>query len=624
MTIDAQTQEPEIDQNQLALLKKLQSRIEKRYSVYADLRKRWKKARQYVRGEVGDDGEKGLVRVNIIKSRLDIIQPSIYAKNPEISVIADERLASENYELVNDFAKTLEILINRLLVKDGKLKKKGKSSVRASLTTTVGWVKLIWQEDIEEDPLVINRIQDTQDNIQRMKMLMKKSEGQDCDSESAIAELEQQLKSLEDQVEVTRAFGFVVDNVRAEDILILDESIDSIDDYANASGIGHRVYFEKEKYEQVFGRKPSASAKEYNQSKDDKKQIDDKQKYSLYAVWEVWDKDSNTVYTFAEGAKEWARDPYTPEYVGEQFYPFFPLQLERVDGELHPKSLVEEMFELQDEYNTSHTQFAEHRKESLPVRVYNKSSGMTDGEVRQIANRRANDIVGLSGDPTQPVSNQITSLQDPQLNPAVYSTEHIMRGFELVSGAQDAAAGSVQQAKTATEAEIMAQGATTRRAENLDVVDDWLTEISNYAAEILLQVLTLPQVQEIVGSDAVWPQLTKEDIFKMVNVTVRAGSTAKPNKLRERDQWAQFAPQITQGIIQIAQFRAQGMVDVADALTKVLDESLKRFDERLTVDMFLSPQPTQAAQSQAPATQDQPQNNAMPPQIADLMQQVMQ
>jgi hypothetical protein len=169
-----------------------------------------------------------------------------------------------------------------------------------------------------------------------------------------------------------------------------------------------------------------------------------------------------------------------------------------------------------------------------------------------------------------------------------------MMGFELVSGAQDASAGSVQQAKTATEAEIMAQGAISRRSEMLDIIEDWLTDIANYAAQILLMVLSKEQVIEVVGDSASWPEmLPKEQVFKLVNISIRAGSTAKPNKIRERDQWIQLAPQLTNSILQIAQFRQQGMTDIAEALRKILDESLKRFDERFTVDMFL-PQQEQA------------------------------
>lgn len=595
---DSNNENTQVNNENLALIAKLQSQVELFYKSkkYADFRKQCKTARNYVQSNVGDDGEKGVVRVNIIKSRLDIIQPSVYAKNPEISVIPDEHLSANSYELINSFAKTLEILINKILVKEAKLKKKGKQSVRAALTTTVGWIKLIWQEEYNEDPIIKNRIQDTQDNIARINMLIKEAEDPTC-HESSLAELKHQLKALEEQAEVTKAYGFAIDNVLAEDILILDDSLNCIDDYASASKIAHRIYFSEDRFKTVFGKDIPKSAKVYEEKVDEKETsasvINNKKDSKVYAVWEVWDKDSNTVYTITEGAKEWVREPYVPEYVGEQFYPFFPMQFERIDGVLHPKSLVIELIELQDEYNTSHTQFAEHRKESLPVRVYNKSSIVGDKEVQAIADRRSNDIIGLTGDPNTPIVNQIAILDNPPINPAVYSTEHIMMGFELVSGAQDASAGSVSQAKTATEAELLAQGATTRRSEMLDIIEDWLTDIANYAAEILMQVLTPEQVAEYVGDKAVWPTLTKEQIFKSVNISIRAGSTAKPNKLRERDQWAQFAPQITQGIIQIAQFRAQNMLDVAEALRKVLDESLKRFDERLTIDMFLPNQQEQ-------------------------------
>lgn len=585
--------ESKLSDSEKALAQKIWAEVDRYYksSINTNLRERFKKARKYVNAEIGDDGEKGLVRVNIIKSRLDIIQPTVYAKNPEISVTPDEHLSVNNYESISNFSKTLEILLNRLLVKDAKLKKKGKSAVRSALTTTQGWIKLIWQEEYDEDPLIKNRIQDTQDNIATMKMLIEKAESPECNNDSALAELQNQLRSLEEQAEVVKAYGFAIDNVLVEDILILDDSINNIDDYANASKIAHRVYFSEDRYKAVFGKDVPKSATLFNDKTDEKDKTPKKNGQKVCAVWEVWDRESQTVFTITEGAKDWVREPYTPENVGEQFYPFFPLQFERADGVLCPKSLVDGLIELQDEYNTSHTQFAEHRKESLPVRVYNKSSIVEGKEVQQIADRKSNDIIGLSGDPNTPITSQIAILDNPPINPAVYSTEHIMMGFELVSGAQDASAGSVQQAKTATEAEIMAQGATSRRSEMLDIIEDWLTDIANYAAQILLMVLSKEQVIEVVGDSASWPEmLPKEQVFKLVNISIRAGSTAKPNKIRERDQWIQLAPQLTNSILQIAQFRQQGMTDIAEALRKILDESLKRFDERFTVDMFLPKQ----------------------------------
>jgi hypothetical protein len=89
------------------------------------------------------------------------------------------------------------------------------------------------------------------------------------------------------------------------------------------------------------------------------------------------------------------------------------------------------------------------------------------------------------------------------------------------------------------------------------------------------------------GQDAIWPELDKAALFEQVMVQIRAGSTAKPNKMRERDQWLQFLPQLQEALGQIAQLREAGNDDMAEAMIKVLDETLRRFDERLSIKEFI-------------------------------------
>lgn len=163
----------------------------------------------------------------------------------------------------------------------------------------------------------------------------------------------------------------------------------------------------------------------------------------------------------------------------------------------------------------------------------------------------------------------------------------ILRDIEMVSGAQDASRGGVNQAKTATEAEIMAMGMQSRTSEQLDTIEDWLTAILAYCAQLLLLNLTPEQVQAKFGKSAVWPELSKKELFEQVMVQIRAGSTSKPNKMRERDQWLQFLPQLQEAIAKIAELRDAGMDDMAEAMVKVLDETLRRFDERLSIKEFI-------------------------------------
>lgn len=561
--------------------------------------KRWERNREAVNGDIGGDGDQGLVRVNLIASVVNTIQPNIYAKAPEVAVQPQERLDQKDYANLRPFARTLELALNRYAIRGGKLKARGKEAVRAALTCTTGWVKAIYQKDRREDPLVRNRLNDAQDNIQRTEQLLRetKDQSQCAEYEAKMAELRQQVAALKSQLEIVAAEGIVIDNVPPERIVILDASVTNIDEYDQASAIAHGIFMTVAAYKAQFaGKEPPKKATRYRTMDQDGADTppdagrgagidaDDE----LVLVWEIWSKDDQTVYTQCDGADEFCRDPYQPERLGQQWYPFFPLQLWRVHGFLYARTLVDNIIELVDEYNTRRTTAAEHRRKNMPVRLLNRASGITDEQISTI-NQRGNstDIVGIDADPNVPLAQQLGSLPEIPYNPQMYDTQDILRDVEMVSGAQDASRGGINQAKTATEAEIMAMGMQSRTGEQLDTIEDWLTAILSYCAELLLLNLTEAQVKRAFGNDAVWPTLSRQEIFEQVLVTIRAGSTSKPNKMRERDQWLQFLPMLQDAVLKCAELQDAGKPDLAEALVKLLDETLRRFDERMSARDFI-------------------------------------
>lgn len=604
--------EDEATPQQKALAKQWGKRLDKALKQRKDdkTEKRYKELRAYVRGDVGDDGETGLVRTNIIHSNFAAILPQVYAKDPEISVTPTEAVGNI-VPWVPGLCKTLQSVVSRKFVKEGKLKKRAKSAIRSAMTTAVGWAKVSWQKDVRTDPLIDNRINDTQDNLQRIKYLIaeiKEDDDSRCELEAKQGELEQQLKALQQQVEVKTVSGIAIDRVLTEDIFVLDDTIYDFDQYDQAEAIAHRVWMTKEQYEETFGKDVPKTSNKYGTDKKESSATSEDDKVMLVAVFEVWSKQSNTVYTLCAGADEWARDPYTPQSIGKRFYPFFALAFNPVDGRVEPISDAELLVELQDEYNTTRTNYAEHRKENLPVRVYRKSGDMTDKDINALANRTANQWVGIEGDPTQPIEKDIAILKNPPIDPNTYDVQPILRDAEMVLGAGDAAKGVINKAKTATEAEIMAQGLQSRVAERQDVVEDWIAEMAQYAAELCLQEMTLPEVQRIAGQECVWPQMSKEQVFDLVNIEIRAGSAGRPNKAKEREQWGQMLPQIQQSVTQIAQLREQGQNDMADSMMKLMEETLRRFDERIDIESFMPKKP----------------EGEQPPQIPHEIQQQMQ
>ncbi len=579
-----------------------------------NVEKRYKELREYVRGDVGDDGETGLVRTNIIHSNFAAILPQIYAKNPEIAVTPTEA-AGNTVQWVPEFCKTLQTVLGRKFVKEGRLKKRAKSAIRSAMTTASGWAKVSWQKDVRTDPLIENRINDTQDNLQRINYLISEIEENDdsrCELEAKQAELNQQLMALQKQVEVSVVSGIVIDRPLTEDIFVIDETLYDFDQYDQSDAIAHRVWMTEEQYEETFGKDvPKTSTKYGADKKESTSNSEEDEKCTLVAVFEVWHKGSNTVYTLCAGADEWARDPYTPNTIGQRFYPFFALAFNPVDGEIEPISDAELLVELQDEYNTTRTNFAEHRKENLPVNVYRKSSDLSEDDIKAIANRKINEFIGIGGDPNKPISNDIGSFPTNPIDPSNYDVQPILRDAEMVLGAGDAAKGVVNKAKTATEAEIMAQGLQSRVAERQDCVEDWISEMAQYAAELCLQEMTLEEVQRIAGQGAVWPQMDKKQIFDLVQIDIRAGSAGRPNKAKEREQWTQMLPQIQQSVTQIMQLRESGQNDMAEATMKLMEETLRRFDERIDIEQFFP----KKEEGQAPQ---------IPPEVQQQMQQAQQ
>lgn len=133
----------------------------------------------------------------------------------------------------------------------------------------------------------------------------------------------------------------------------------------------------------------------------------------------------------------------------------------------------------------------------------------------------------------------------------------------------------------------MAQGMQSRSSEVIDTVEDWLTEIAQYSAHLLLLNLTAEQVKERLGQSAMWPEITARKQLQLIGITIRGGSTARPNKMRERDQWIQLMPMMQDALQKSAELKASGQDDLAKATLKVLQETLNRFDEKLDIKEFL-------------------------------------
>jgi hypothetical protein len=202
-----------------------------------------------------------------------------------------------------------------------------------------------------------------------------------------------------------------------------------------------------------------------------------------------------------------------------------------------------------------------------------------------------------------------------------------MRDLQIVSGLQEADMGGVIKAKTATEASIMNNGRATRVSEQRDTLEDFISAISNYTAQCYLLGCNKDMIVEIAGEGATWYdddymrnctiQQKADKHFNFCNVSVRAGSTGKPDEYEDRVTWIELLPVLQQLSSQLVQAQSSGME--ATYLEEYIKETLDRFGIDGDSSKFIP----QMSMPQAPA-QGGMGGSVSPSMMSGLQQQAQQ
>lgn len=586
-------------------------------------------------------GERG-PKANLLLAKIQGAEQRVYAKNPQIVVTpeeqvepidkpdddegamldpmaqaaheADEQRSDADKQMMGQFCKTAEVLLGRAFVKEGRLKERAKTAVRRAFTSRIAWAKVTYSRDKKRDPLIVNQLKDSQDNMQRLEAQLKRLRSPDrvADTEAELGQARQLIASLQEQAEVTINEGLVIDILEPTAVCVLKENRQDFADYIQAPAIVHSELYTGDEMETTFGlcAKEIEQLAKFRRDGDACRPGDDE---PLYMVHEAWCQSDQTVYTLTDGLDRWLRDPWVPKGQGERWYPFFALGFYLVDGHEYPLSAPELLGQLQADYERTRQAQEAHRDESMPS-YFVAAGQLEESDMAAMANRKANGITPVKGwNPGTPFDQVVARFPAAQMDPKVYDTSPIRNDMELVFGVSDAASGSVVDAKTATEAEIVQAQFGERVSAFVDTVEDWISEMAHYSLEVLLLELSQDQVRQICGAAAVWPEMSREDIYERVRAQVLAGTTSKPNKRMERETWMAFLPQLMSMMQAYAALSAQGQSVAAGAVKEVAKETARRFDERINIDRFFPDVP------KPPAMPGMPPGAAagLPPQLSD-------
>lgn len=555
------------------------------------------------------------VQVPIAGTYVNILTTFLYARDPETSVELAEGVSPRIKADAKAFAATLEIVIGRLWRK-GRLKHAVDPMVRSALSVGIGWLKAAWHRQTGADPATLQEIDGLRENLAAINQLNTQLAEESPESAMQRAELQQRLAAAEEQAARVIFSGLVIDFIRAEDIQVAPEC-PTLRDYASAPWIAHRYFLPmaEAKAEHPEAAEALKSATAYfpvtprstepegfnGQARGEQADAFSKgaagsdNSKAHVCIWEIWDRKTGHIITVAEGCNRYLRQPWQPAQRSLRFYPFFSWAPLWNDGQRHPQSLVDRSRSLLDEYDRIRTNYRMHRRRAIPKTGFDRGA-LDPGDADKLEAAVSNEMVGLDLK-GQRADQVIFPITYNQVDPALYDTAVIRQELEMIWGVQEALSSSIRVAKTATEADIQQQGTESRMGYDRDSLDEMLTELAVYTAELATSPngLTAEDATGAAGEEALWVNVPDPELLEsLVHVDIRAGSSGKPATALRQQQWAVLLPQLQEAAIQIGQMRGSPPQDVANCLEQLAVETVKRAGDTSIDPYSFIPQPPPA------------------------------
>lgn len=497
-----------------------------------------------------------------------------------MQIVQDYQQGMLRRQMAEKIGKTLELVYDYFMKEQTPVdfKTSMKQLVRRAKTTGVGYVKLNFQRQFQQDPAVTQRLADFQQQLLEIQRLQAEvAAGDDPQHEMKELELQTAMKSLQDQEFVLVREGLTFD-FPPSTAVIPDKMTRVLTGFVGARWLTIKHLYTPEEVKRNFkvdlgkeykphyddGSTRSNDQYEMNFGSEDDATKDSK----LACVYEHYDRETGTMYLLCDGYKGFLREPGAPDVYVDDFWPIYALTFNEIEDDscLFPPSDVQLMLHMQREYNRTRQGLREHRKAARP-RFVTPRGALDDEDKERLIEAEPFEVIVLNAlQQGQSVNDVLQAIQIPGVDPNIYDTSPFMNDIQLAVGSQEAQFGAVSKA-TATESSIAEGSRVASIDSNVDDLDAFLTRVARSAGQILFKEMSAQSVQEIAGPGAVWPSLTLDQISKEIFLEVEAGSSGKPNQAQEIRNWKEMLPFLIQ------------MPNINP--TWLARESIRRLDDRM-------------------------------------------
>lgn len=469
--------------------------------------------------------------INMVKSTIDVIAPSVAISNPSFLVTARKPDAGFT-------ARVTEEVLNYVW-RTYKYQKDFRLAVLDNLIIGHGWVKVGYKAT--KPPEVV------------------KAEDDLNDTDDEAYGVDDRDETVEGNVESERIMDWDDDRPFAERVSPFDMFVDpharSPQDLAWIAQVVRRPIkdvrvdkrYEKKAREACSGTHRAQYA---NSTHTDARGHDDKATdgVEFVDVVEFYDIKRKTQATFAwDGPDE---DGYLikPRQVDYPFpHPFIMLRNYEVPDHFYPMGEVEAIEILQEELNETRSQMLNHRQKFARKYLIHADS-FDNTAMKALKSNRDNEMVPFDGEIAD-MANSVIPMPVQGTPPDFYNqSELIQDDINTISGVSEFMRGTAADIRrTATEAAMLQDAQNARASAKLAAVETSLAEIGERLIQLLQTYMTGKHVVRIIGMPMGngWVEFDKDYIEGRFDFEVDAGSTQPRNESFRQQNALQLMDAVT-------------------------------------------------------------------------------
>ncbi|HIF38505.1 MAG TPA: hypothetical protein EYQ69_04685, partial [Gemmatimonadetes bacterium] len=313
--------------------------------------------------EVWDGQEESMAKAlaTVTKLKMQGGEPDQQAQ----AIIDDRAKVKVERSRMDKVAKCLEMLFEYFMDEQHPtFKSQMKALVRRVITTSVGFVKVGYQREMDRLPDISSKMSDVQAQVDHLRRIASEAEKGDIEQDDAeMEELMLSLEALQKEPLTIIQEGLVFDFPECDSIIV-DPLCRLLRGFVGASWVAHEMYLSAEEIKEIYdvdvqdnylsydmrGNQTGVKAGQsnYNHFGSNVDNVRD----GLALVWEIYDKNAGLLYIVCDGHNDFLSEPEAPPIKLETFWPFFALSFNEIEHKelLYPPSDIKLLAPMQHEY----------------------------------------------------------------------------------------------------------------------------------------------------------------------------------------------------------------------------------------------------------------------------------